>query len=193
MKIIGYIAGATLFFAILLALDARADFYKYTDEKGTIHITNNLQNVPEKFQKKMVVSKESPREEIKPEEAVTAKEEPLPTAPVEVKPEVEKEGLLSGLLEGPVFKYGGIALGVIAGVVALNFFLGRLSGNKKAYRLILMLVAGVVLVFLYRQLAFEMNRQYSEIKSRVTEAQKKLEERQRQSEEELQRLSNGLP
>jgi hypothetical protein len=56
---------------ILIAADSRADIYKWEDETGAIHFTDDLSNIPSRFRgKATMVIREAPR---------TA--EPLPSVP----------------------------------------------------------------------------------------------------------------
>jgi hypothetical protein len=48
MRIAGLLVGMLL----LLSVDARGTFFKYTDSSGTIVITDKLEKVPEKYRKR---------------------------------------------------------------------------------------------------------------------------------------------
>ncbi len=48
MRIAGLLVGILL----LVSVDARATFFKYTDSSGAIVITDKLENVPEKYRKR---------------------------------------------------------------------------------------------------------------------------------------------
>lgn len=64
-------AVAALALFSLLAADSRADIYRWEDEAGTIHFTDDLSNVPAAFRgKAKMVIREAPRQA-----------EPLPPAP----------------------------------------------------------------------------------------------------------------
>lgn len=53
---------ATLAFLSLLAADSRADIYRWEDEAGTVHFTDDLSNVPAAFRgKAKPVIREAPR------------------------------------------------------------------------------------------------------------------------------------
>lgn len=51
MKITGLLIGMIL----VVAFDARADFYKYKDSSGAIVITDRLENVPQKYRNQFKV------------------------------------------------------------------------------------------------------------------------------------------
>lgn len=47
----------------LLPSETFADYYKYTDSKGVVTITNKLDAVPQKYRSKMTVVREAPKKE----------------------------------------------------------------------------------------------------------------------------------
>jgi hypothetical protein len=71
-------------FLLLSAGPASADLYQWKDEAGIIHITDSMDKVPSKYRDEVRVFKESPKENMAPEEApaqdetVIEPDEPLP-------------------------------------------------------------------------------------------------------------------
>lgn len=97
------LAAAALF--SLFAVDSRADIYRWQDEAGTIHFTDDLSNVPEKHRGKATrVIREAPRppEPLPPPAPAvqgTGQSPPAPPAPSPADPEAaaarEKETLIA--------------------------------------------------------------------------------------------------
>lgn len=52
-----------LFLACVLPSRVLADYYRYTDGRGVVHMTNRLESVPKKFRASMRVIREEPKKE----------------------------------------------------------------------------------------------------------------------------------
>jgi hypothetical protein len=74
---------------LLTAPAALADIYHWTDDEGVLHITSDLNKVPERYRGKVTVIESEPEEE-------GPLVEPTPPAP-EKKPQREGEELFGGL------------------------------------------------------------------------------------------------
>ncbi len=89
MKLIVFIL-VLLFFTLSAA---RADIYYWTDEKGVLHITDDLQKVPEEYRGSVTVIEQKPV----PAKKAPARERPAPSISVpERRPPGVKEELYGG-------------------------------------------------------------------------------------------------
>ncbi len=61
--LLGNIFLCTFMFFLLYPLPASSDIYHWTDEKGVLHLTDDIRNVPEEFREKAGVIKTKPAEE----------------------------------------------------------------------------------------------------------------------------------
>lgn len=65
-------------------ISAAQEVYRWVDEKGTVHFTDDLSQVPEKYREKI-------RKEISPKEPAPAQPAPLPPTPLPKEEETVKE------------------------------------------------------------------------------------------------------
>lgn len=70
---------------LAVAAPASADYYKYTDDGGTVCITNKLANVPAKYRKRMKVVREASLA------AKDTKQKVTEAAPLQAAPAVQQE------------------------------------------------------------------------------------------------------
>lgn len=78
--LLGNIFLCIFMFFLLYPSPASSDIYHWTDEKGVLHLTDDIRNVPEEFREKAGVIKTKPTEEGE-EGAVVEPAPPAPPAP----------------------------------------------------------------------------------------------------------------
>ncbi|HWI41964.1 MAG TPA: DUF4124 domain-containing protein [Verrucomicrobiae bacterium] len=128
---------------LLAASPAAADYYRYTDSKGTVSITNDIRNVPEKYRKTMKVIRDEDLAK-KDRAAAPAVQAPAPSAaPVPQAEAPAPPGATAAFMgkypwaKPLVFVAGGVAFlflflrllsalppGPLGRVIALVFFVG---------------------------------------------------------------------
>lgn len=134
----------------LLPSNLFADYYKYTDKKGVVNITNKLESVPPRYRSTMKVVREAPKKETAapaPNEAPQATEESASASAAEQQP---KQGVFTSLSERfPWFK----PLVYVVCIVALFVVVAKLSSlvpSPLLSRLIYVSFFIGVIVFLYK-------------------------------------------
>lgn len=170
-----------------------ADFYWYTDEKGTIHITNDIGRIPKKFKKGMKVTRE---DELRKEETDKTQkgEENFPAMNEnEVEKGTEEKRQNDGA-EHSVYSSekdrtgtGKVILYAVAVIVAI-FLPGRLIKGGRYKIVLFLMISGLVLVFLLREHAAKSRERYIELKKSVTDVQEKMGRRSRERLKELNAL-----
>ncbi len=160
-----------LFLFLSIPGNVFADFYRYTDDKGVVCITNNLSNVPEKYRAKVIVIKEEKKviEEVK--KAGGWVEEGSQSA------EDAVQKLVVTVSKYPYRKLG-ISFAIYAVcVVFLVLFLSRyLNRNMMTIVVFLVLTSGFVL-YAFRLEVEETHRKFVKMKAHVEKVQKKLGKR----------------
>ena len=81
----------TFIFILILSSPAFADFYQWVDDKGVLHITDDLHKVPEKYRGKVKIFKTKPSDEYEEPSPPPPPQRPYPMAPA-----VEEETRLYG-------------------------------------------------------------------------------------------------
>jgi clan AA aspartic protease (TIGR02281 family) len=101
----GFLISVVIF--ILLPPAGYGEMYKWVDEKGAIHFTDDLSNIPEKFRPSVQLRNDFPRETSSPDPPLKSKPEQLPNAaePKGIEIGLARKGELlvaEGLLNGRV-------------------------------------------------------------------------------------------
>ena len=82
------VCSAFVLFFILFSSNAIADLYQWQDEKGDIHVVDDMLLVPARYRNKVKVLKEKPAGEIPPSQQKLDEEELPPQPPVEEEEEL---------------------------------------------------------------------------------------------------------
>jgi len=82
------VCSAFVLFFILFSSNAVADLYQWQDEKGDIHVVDDMLLVPARYRNKVKVLKEKPAGEIPPSQQKLDEEELPPQPPVEEEEEL---------------------------------------------------------------------------------------------------------
>lgn len=169
---------------------ALADIYKYTDDSGSVCITNTLQNVPKKFRSSMsVVKEDAPVQKKLLPEVQKRTTDPVPS----VQPAIHQKEQQNHAVPVPPDnrqKYINTAL-VIAGLVAVYFVLGKIFeyiGFQKvgiALFLLTVLLGGVYLYGLYIQ---EMSAIFGALRKDAHGIKKNVETRDLKTDQMLKQL-----
>lgn len=134
---------------------SNADYYKYTDNRGIVNMTNKLENVPAKYRFTMKVvreeKKKAPAAELQPTAGAEQQTAPVLEQQALPEPEQKAESSFSRLcgrfvwLKPLLYVLGGVALFVVvikvasllgpmlSKVIYLTFFLGVFVFLYKAY------------------------------------------------------------
>lgn len=171
-------------FALACSAPAWADMYKYVDGKGNVSITDDLGNIPEKYRAKAEALKEEKVQVAAPPAAA----QPSESASVKAIKKV-------GLSNNQQIKFSKdektfiIAVaGSIAFLVALFVLLNRYVKNRMVTRLMFILIMAVVSIVLYKLLAENMYKQFSDAKKSTEQAKKLLEQKQKDQMKEIGEL-----
>ncbi|MBU5636834.1 DUF4124 domain-containing protein [Geomonas sp. Red69] len=164
---------------IICALPSRllADYYSYTDNRGTVHMTNKLQAVPAKYRSTMKVTREDPKKQPAgqaPDASQAAPESPsaqqeAPAAPPGRFAQLTARHLwLKPLL-------------VVAAIAALFVGVGKLASwlsSPMLSRVIYISFFVGVMVFLYKSYVDYMVESSMKIKERAVSMMKKASNRE---------------
>ncbi|HLA50637.1 MAG TPA: DUF4124 domain-containing protein [Thermodesulfobacteriota bacterium] len=162
--------------AIFCSVRARADMYKYVDDKGTVSITDDLAKVPEKYRSKIEAIKEQKIQVI----VAPAEKEKMSGSkePAAIGGGITAEGLKSLAANKKVLVVALVScLGLLA---AMIFILNRYVNNRMVTRLIFVAIAAVLMVFLYKMYAENVYRQFSDAKKSAEDAKKLIEQKQKE-------------
>ncbi|ACH40297.1 protein of unknown function, DUF4124-containing [Citrifermentans bemidjiense Bem] len=189
-----------LFYFILLAMvgmtwflpaHSSADYYKYTDNRGTVNITNKLESVPARYRSTMKVVREEKKKAPAAEQQSTgAEQQAVPALEQQAVPEPERKpdtafSRLCGRfvwLKPLLYVMGGLALFV--GVIQVASMLASPMLSKLIY---ISFFFGVF-VFLYKAYAEYMVASTAKIKENAVTIMKKSTNRELPALEE-----GGLP
>lgn len=155
---------------------ARADMYKYVDDKGTLSITDDLAKVPEKYRPKIETIKEQKIQVI----AAPAEKEKMSGSkePAAIGGGITAEGLNSLAANKKVLAV--VLVSSLGLLIATIFVLNRLVKNRMVTRLIFVAIAAVLMVFLYKVYAESVYRQFSDAKRSAEDAKKLIEQKQKE-------------
>lgn len=139
----------------LLPAQSSADYYKYTDNRGTVNITNKLESVPARYRSTMkVVREEKKKAPAAEQQSTDAEPQAVPALEQQAVPEPEQkpDSAFSRLcgrfvwLKPLLYVMGGLALFVVvikvvsmlaspmlSKVIYISFFLGVFVFLYKAY------------------------------------------------------------
>ena len=177
--VVGVVTGMVLnclIVFIFLVSSARADYFKYTDSKGTVCITNSLENVPPRYRKSMKVIKDDAPAKDKgtPQSAGQESSTEVLSQPLPAPPETKDDRFFARF---PWVK----PVMAIIGVVVAFFLVGRLASilpSPHLTRIVYLAFFAGVFVFAYKAYANYMVSSYFTIKNKVLTMFKKSNERQ---------------
>lgn len=175
---------------VFISSAAFADIYKYTDDSGSITITNSLQSVPKKFRSSMTMVKEDVPVQKKLLPEVERRTTDPASAVQAVMPQIKEQNNALPLSSGDRKKYINTAV-VIAGLVALYFLLGRVShiiGFRRAWTalfLLLVLTGGVYLYGMYIQ---ELRVVFGTLRRDALNIKKNVETRDQKTDQLLKQI-----
>lgn len=160
--------------AIFCSVRARADMYKYVDDKGTLSLTDDLAKVPEKYRSKIEVVKEQKIQVI----AAPVEKEKMSGSkePATIGGGITAEGLKSLAANKKVLAV--VLVSSLGLLVATIFVLNRLVKNRMVTRLIFVAIAAVLMVFLYKMYAENVYGQFSDAKKSAEDVKKLIEQKQ---------------
>lgn len=183
-----FAALAVLINVISSVVVVQADMYRYTDDSGSVCMTNKLDSVPKKFRKTMTVLKEE-----------------LP-AQQKMLPEVQKIDrdpapyIAQGAKEDPAAssappidnraKYARTSL-VLAGIIATYFLLTKVAGAVGFRRLGTVFFLGVVLlggVYLYGLYVNEIGKVFDSLSNDAKNIKKNVESREQKTDQMLKKM-----
>ena len=157
---------------------ALADYYKYTDDGGTVCMTNKLSNVPAKYRQRMKVVREATlsAKDTKPKEPEGA---PPQAVPVIQQEPVETLAPPAGAPAGsfPWRKLMIFVAGSVAGLYAVTKAAGSLTSPLLGRVIYLLFFFGIFL-FAYKSYADSLVTNYFSIKDKVLDMFKKSNVRQ---------------
>lgn len=151
-----------------------ADYYRYTDGRGIIHMTNRLEAVPSKYRASMKVIREEPKKEAAGQAAGAAGESA--SAPQEV-PEQE-QGLFARLTSRHVWVK---PLSVVAAITLLSLGIVKLVSclsSPMLARVIYVSFFAGVMVFLYKSYVGYLVEGSMKLKDRAVIMMKKSSNRE---------------
>ena len=149
----------------LFTSETFADYYKYTDSKGVVTITNKLDSVPQKYRAKMTVVREAPKKEA----AVPAPEPSAQGAALEPQHEdvaasQESAGMFALLSSRfPWFKPLAYVVGIAALFLAVTKVAALLPSPMLSRAIYISFFLGVM-VFLYKSYVENVARSTAKIK-----------------------------
>lgn len=165
--------------SLCLAAPSRllADYYKYTDGRGTVHMTNKLDSVPAKYRSTMKVMREEPKK-------APAKAEEAPQATEAASPAPAQADAAAPAPEAPTGKFAELCarfpwlkpLLYIAGIVAALLAVFKVTSQISSpllSRLIFISFFVGVFVFLYKTYVDYMVKSSVEIKAKAVSMIKK--------------------
>ena len=157
---------------------ALADYYRYTDDGGTVCMTNKLSNVPARYRQRMKVVREATpfAKDTKPKEPEAA---PPEAAQVIQQEPVEAPTPPAGAPAGsfPWRKLMIFVAGSVAGLYAVNKAAGSLTSPLLGRVIYLLFFFGIFL-FAYKSYADSLVTNYFSIKDKVLDMFKKSNVRQ---------------
>lgn len=166
----------------LLPAQSRADYYKYTDNRGTVNITNKLESVPAKYRSSMKVvreeKKKAPATELQSTAGTEQQAAPALEQQAVAEPEQKHETAFSRLcgrfvwLKPLLYVIGGLVLFVVVIKVASQLASPMLS------KLIYISFFLGVFVFLYKAYAEYMVASTAKIKENAVTIMKKSSNRE---------------
>ena len=163
---------------LAVAMPVLADYYRYTDDGGTVCMTNKLSNVPAKYRQRMKVVREATlsAKDTKPKEPEAA---PPQAVPVVQQEPVETPAPSAGAPAGsfPWRKLLIFVAGSVAGLYAVNKAAGSLTSPLLGRVIYLLFFCGIFL-FAYKSYADSLVTNYFSIKDKVLDMFKKSNVRQ---------------
>ena len=163
---------------LAVAMPALADYYRYTDDGGTVCMTNKLSNVPAKYRQRMKVVREATlsAKDTKSKEPEAA---PPQTVPVIQQESVEASAPPAGAPAGsfPWRKLMIFVAGSVAGLYAVTKAAGSLTSPLLGRVIYLLFFFGIFL-FAYKSYADSLVTNYFSIKDKVLDMFKKSNVRQ---------------
>lgn len=188
----GFFSAIVVFLLIIFALPlCYADMYRYTDDSGSVCITNSLESVPKKYRKAMTVVKEesaSPKKLLPEVQKRTT--DPLPQAGAH-QSAIQEETSLQPVDNRP--KYIRTAL-VVAAVVASFFLLGwigRAIGAPRTGTLLFLLFTLVGGVYLYRLYVKELHTVFSSLRKDAINIKKNVETREQKTDQIMKKATES--
>lgn len=172
----------------LLPSDLLADYYKYTDSKGVVSITNKLESVPAKYRSTMKVVREEPKKAPaaapapEPVSQTTASE-PEPTA--QTASETEPEGRFAQLSSRFVWFKPLVYLAAIVALFVLVIKLTSVIPSPLLSKLILISFFAGVLVFVYKSYVEHVVASSKKVKDSAVSVIKKSSNREEVAPEDL--------
>lgn len=168
---------------------AAADIYKYTDDSGSVCMTNTLNSVPKKYRSSMtVIKEESPAQKTLLPQVQKRNSDPLPYVAPQAQQAVEQEVKSDPVQNRQKYVRTGL---IVAGIIAGYFLLTRLMGTLGFPRigtllfLALALVGGVYLYGLYIK---EMKEVFGTLRKDAHNIKKNVESRESKTEQMLKKL-----
>ncbi len=174
---------------------AYADIYKYTDETGSVCITNSLEKVPKKFRSAMTVVREDAQAEKKMLPATQKRTAGPAPALQSVQPQPELQSVAQPVSNDSRKKYITTAA-LIAGLVAVYFILGKITEYIDFQRVGTVLFLLVVLtggVYLYGMYIEEMRATFDTLRKNAQGVKKNVETRDLKTEQMLNQLEEKEP
>lgn len=159
--------------------------YKYTDDSGTVCLTNNLESVPKKFRSKMAIIKEDvPKPAKPPPEAQKRERYADPGSAVtneQASSEIKKTALED---KSRYIRTALIVVGVIAGFFILRW-LGNTLGFPGVGTLLFLLVTLLGGIYLYRMYVSELSNVFGTLKKDAMNIRKNVETREQKTDQLL--------
>ena len=178
-----------LFCLCHIASEARADYYKYTDDTGSVCLTNNRNAVPPKFRSTMTVI----RDEARPPKVPDAPKAPNAAAPM-AAPATEPVATESAPRkaapeEVPTGKFGELSSRyiwfkplMIIGAIFAGFLIvtkvATLLPSQQMARVIYLVYFLGIMLFAYKSYADHMAESFVKVKGKVLTMFKKANERE---------------
>lgn len=170
---------------LLLAESTFADIYKYTDDTGSVCMTNRLESVPKRYRSKMTVLKEeSPKvEKVLPE---MPKNDTVQTGNTAVKDSQEQDAVSKGQVDN---KSRYIRTALTVAVIFSSFYVlrwfGNISGIRGVGTALFLLTIAVGGVYLYRMYIIELSAVFATLRNDVMNIKKNVETRENKTDQML--------
>ncbi len=175
--------------------DVYADIYKYTDDTGSVCITNSLEKVPKRFRSSMTVVKEdvlqqSQQKKMLPE-AQKRTTDPV-SAPQGAQVQTEPQNEVQPLNNDSRKKFINTAA-IIAGLVAIYFILGKISeyiGFQRVGTVLFLMIVLTGGVYLYGMYIKELSAVYASLRKDAQGVRQNVETRDLKTDQMLKQLED---
>jgi hypothetical protein len=167
---------------------SRADMYKYTDDSGSVCMTNSLESVPKKYRGTMtVIREEKPTQKKLLPEVQKRTTDPLPQAAPEPQ---------SAVTSAPATDTGGnnrrnVTTALLAGGIVAGFFLlrwlGSAVGAPRTGLLLFLVLSLAGCVYLYNLYIVEMRSMFSGLRKDALNMKSNVESRQNKTDQMLKK------